>query len=109
MNALSRVLALLAVLGSAICAQDRVIIIGVDGMDHALTRELMEAGDLLLFHSHLMHCSSDNESHQKRAAMVTHYGEAGTVDQSRERWGLVPPNVDWMPVRRHAPAQAKQA
>jgi ectoine hydroxylase-related dioxygenase (phytanoyl-CoA dioxygenase family) len=84
----------------------------VEIVDHDMTGAfpvLMEAGDLLLFHSHLMHCSSDNESHQKRAAMVTHYGEAGTVDQSRERWGLVPPNVDWMPVRRHAPAQAKQA
>jgi phytanoyl-CoA hydroxylase len=63
---------------------------------------LMQPGDLLLFHSHLMHRSSDNGSPTKRAAMVFHYAEAGTVDRSREKWGFVPPNVDWMPVRRSA-------
>jgi len=61
---------------------------------------LLSEGDLLLFHSHLMHRSTDNRSDEKRAAMVYHYAAAGTVDQSRERWGFDPPNVDWMPVRR---------
>ena len=61
---------------------------------------LLTAGDLLLFHSHLMHRSTDNASSRKRAAMVYHYGEAGTVDGSKEKFGIVPPNVDWMPVRR---------
>jgi protease-4 len=61
---------------------------------------LMQPGDLLLFHSHLMHRSTDNASGAKRAAMVFHYGEAGTVDRSREKWGFAPPTVDWMPVRR---------
>jgi hypothetical protein len=61
---------------------------------------LMQAGDLLLFHSHLMHRSTDNDSDGKRAAMVYHYGEAGTVDHSKEKFGIVPPNIDWMPVRR---------
>jgi ectoine hydroxylase-related dioxygenase (phytanoyl-CoA dioxygenase family) len=60
----------------------------------------MEPGDLLLFHSHLMHRSTDNESAHGRAAMVYHYAEAGTVDNSAQRFGFVPPNVDWMPVRR---------
>jgi phytanoyl-CoA hydroxylase len=60
---------------------------------------LMQPGDMLVFHSHLIHKSTDNESERMRAAMVFHYGEAGTVDKSRERFGFVPPNIDWMPVR----------
>ena len=59
-----------------------------------------QRGDLLLFHSHLMHRSTDNQSERMRAAMVFHYGEAGTVDGSQEKFGFVPPNVDWMPVLR---------
>jgi hypothetical protein len=47
-----------------------------------------------------MHRSTDNDSDGKRAAMVYHYGEAGTVDHSEEKFGIVPPNIDWMPVRR---------
>jgi ectoine hydroxylase-related dioxygenase (phytanoyl-CoA dioxygenase family) len=50
---------------------------------------LMRAGDLLVFDSHLMHCSTDNRSEERRAAMVYHYAVAGTVDhtyaQLRER------------------------
>ena len=64
---------------------------------------LMEPGDLLLFHSHLMHCSTDNHSNSRRAAMVYHYASAGTVDNSQEKWGMTPPNIDWMPVRRTTP------
>jgi phytanoyl-CoA hydroxylase len=63
---------------------------------------LMQPGDLLVFHSHLMHKSTDNQSDAMRAAMVYHYGETGTIDQSRERFGFVPPNIDWMSVRGHA-------
>ena len=44
----------------------------------------MEPGDLLLFDSHLMHCSTDNGSDGLRAAMVYHYGVAGTVDRTGE-------------------------
>jgi ectoine hydroxylase-related dioxygenase (phytanoyl-CoA dioxygenase family) len=61
---------------------------------------LMDAGDLLVFHSHLFHKSTDNTSSRSREAMVYHYAAAGTVDQSKERFGFVPPNVDWMPVYR---------
>ncbi len=61
---------------------------------------LLEPGDALFFHSHLMHRSTDNGSRQKRAAMVYHFAEGGTVDNSQDKWGFVPPNVDWMPVRR---------
>jgi len=58
---------------------------------------LMDPGDLLVFHSHLMHRSTDNTSDGIRAAMVYHYGPAGTVD----RTPVGPAYVnDWMPVRR---------
>jgi phytanoyl-CoA hydroxylase len=43
---------------------------------------LMEPGDLLLFDSHLMHRSTDNESDGIRAAMVYHYAITGTVERS---------------------------
>jgi ectoine hydroxylase-related dioxygenase (phytanoyl-CoA dioxygenase family) len=75
----------------------------VEIVDHdmsAAVPALLEAGDLLLFHSNLMHRSTDNVSQRRRAAMVYHYGEAGTVDRSAEKWGFVPRNVDWMPARR---------
>ncbi len=77
----------------------------VEIIDHDMsqaTQVLMKAGDLLLFHGHLMHRSTDNESDGRRAAMVYHYGEAGTVDHSEEKFGIVPPNIDWMPVRRRS-------
>ena len=45
---------------------------------------LMDPGDLLVFDSHLMHCSTDNESDGIRAAMVYHYAAAGTTDHSEE-------------------------
>ena len=61
---------------------------------------LMQPGDLLLFHSHLLHCSTDNDSKQMRAAMVYHFASAATRDLSMEKIGFVPPNMDWMPVRR---------
>jgi ectoine hydroxylase-related dioxygenase (phytanoyl-CoA dioxygenase family) len=73
----------------------------VEITDHDMTGErpvLLEAGDVLLFHSHLMHKSTDNLSSGMRAAMVYHYGEAGTVDrtlQLRDRT-----LNDWLPVLR---------
>lgn len=45
---------------------------------------LMDPGDVLLFDSHLMHCSKDNTSDGLRAAMVYHYGVAGTIDRTGE-------------------------
>ncbi len=41
---------------------------------------LMDPGDLLVFDSHLMHRSTDNESSGIRAAMVFHCAATGTVD-----------------------------
>jgi ectoine hydroxylase-related dioxygenase (phytanoyl-CoA dioxygenase family) len=89
-------------------------------------RVLMNAGDLLLFDSHLMHCSTNNESDGARAAMVYHYATAGTVDRTYARlreeadaMGAMPDDVKqsaaagdeespyhWMPVRRAGSAVA---
>ncbi len=59
-------------------------------------RALMKAGDLLVFHSRLMHCSKDNESSSARAAMVYHVSERGTVDHT----GHSVVN-DWMAIDGH--------
>ncbi len=58
---------------------------------------LMAPGDLLVFDSHLMHCSTDNESEGIRAAMVYHYATAGTLDHTEEYFPTV---NDWVPARR---------
>ncbi|MEW6267727.1 MAG: phytanoyl-CoA dioxygenase family protein [Thermodesulfobacteriota bacterium] len=64
---------------------------------------LMQPGDLLVFHSHLMHRSTDNVSDGLRAAMVYHYSPAGTVDRTPRAPVYV---NDWMPVRRSGVATA---
>ncbi len=56
---------------------------------------LMEPGDVLVFHSFLMHRSADNRSDDRRTALVYHYGNAGT-----RQVGLPSPTVDWMPALR---------
>ena len=71
----------------------------VEIVDHDMSGAvpvLMQAGDLLVFHSRLMHRSEDNTSRGLRAAMVYHYAEGGTVDRS----GRPAPINDWMPVVR---------
>ena len=55
----------------------------VEIVDHdmaAAVPVLMDPGDLLVFDSHLMHRSTDNESDGVRAAMVFHYCATGTVE-----------------------------
>jgi hypothetical protein len=55
----------------------------VEIVDHDVSGSepvLMSPGDLLLFDSHLMHRSTDNDSPGIRAAMVYHYAATGTVD-----------------------------
>jgi phytanoyl-CoA hydroxylase len=66
---------------------------------------LMHPGDLLVFDSHLMHRSTDNESDGIRAAMVYHYAAAGTVDHSEEYF---PSTNDWVPARRNGRPTAPQ-
>jgi len=75
----------------------------VEIVDHnmdAAVPVLMQAGDLLIFHSHLMHKSTDNNSDALRAAMVYHYATADTIDHSIRVHGRKPANQDWLPVLR---------
>ena len=66
----------------------------------------MAPGDLLVFDSHLMHCSKDNESDGIRAAMVYHYAAAGTVDHTEEYF---PSINDWVPAWRGGLPTAPEA
>jgi ectoine hydroxylase-related dioxygenase (phytanoyl-CoA dioxygenase family) len=71
----------------------------VEIVDHdmdAAAPVLMEPGDLLVFDSHLMHRSTDNESDGIRAAMVFHYAATATVDRTEDVRGYT--INDWMPV-----------
>jgi phytanoyl-CoA hydroxylase len=62
---------------------------------------LTQPGDPLLFDSHLMHRSTDNESAGVRAAMVYHYAAAGTVDRGHN------PVNDFVAVRRATEGDAR--
>ena len=50
----------------------------------------LNKGDLLLFHSFLMHKSYDNKSDSRRTAMVYHFAETGTdygaIDSPTNEW-----------------------
>ncbi|MEN8158619.1 MAG: phytanoyl-CoA dioxygenase family protein [Myxococcota bacterium] len=65
----------------------------VEIVDHDFDAErpvTMAPGDLLVFHSHLMHRSKDNRSDGLRAAMVYHLAEHGTREFGKS------PVSDWM-------------
>lgn len=63
---------------------------------------LMQPGDVLFFHSYLMHRSTDNVANVRRAAMVYHYALAGTRAESPEIAERLSVVNRWMPVRRAA-------
>ncbi len=68
----------------------------VEIVDHDMSGAvpvLMNQGDLLVFHSRLMHKSHDNESSTLRAALVMHFAAHGTIDQDTHS-----PVNDWMQV-----------
>ena len=70
--------------------------------DRARVPSLMEPGDVLFFHSYLLHMSTDNVADHRRTAMVYHYGRAGTQPTS-EAAGQALAHVNrWVPVRRAA-------
>ena len=74
----------------------------VEIVDHDMSASepvLLQPGDLLVFDSHLMHRSTDNESSGIRAAMVYHYAAASTVDHTDEYVPGLDLN-DWVPARR---------
>ncbi len=75
----------------------------VEIVDHDMSASvpvLMHPGDLLVFDSHLMHRSTDNESGGIRAAMVFHFAAAGTVDHTEQATGAPSPVNDWVPLVR---------
>jgi hypothetical protein len=61
---------------------------------------LMSPGDVLFFHSFLMHQSRDNVAPERRAAMVFHYGRAGTRLTDPGRAEALARVNRWIPVRR---------
>lgn len=74
----------------------------IDEADFAADRAtpvLMDAGDLLIFNSNLVHRSFDNGADSARQAMVYHYGETGaklTIDDP----GSLSVVNHWLPARR---------
>jgi phytanoyl-CoA hydroxylase len=62
---------------------------------------LMQPGDLLVFHSYLIHRSIDNKGDARRAAMVYHYGRAGSQNLAPLEVRAMQDQVTrWIPVRR---------
>jgi ectoine hydroxylase-related dioxygenase (phytanoyl-CoA dioxygenase family) len=74
----------------------------IEGVDEAAAVPvLMQPGDLLVFHSYLLHKSVDNQGHSRRSAMVYHYGRAGTVNLAPPEKRAIQQKVTrWVPVRR---------
>ena len=64
---------------------------------------LMDPGDRLVFHSYLLHRSVDNSGTGRRAAMVYHYGRAGTKNKATPEIVAIQERVTkWVSVRRAA-------
>ena len=61
----------------------------------------MEPGDVLFFHSYLMHRSTDNVADYRRSAMVYHYAEAGTRPVSEAAAQTLAAVNRWLPARRN--------
>lgn len=61
---------------------------------------LMSPGDVLFFHSYLMHKSTDNVASYRRAALVYHYGRPGSKAISEEVATSLESVNRWMPVSR---------
>ena len=81
--------------------QGYTVVRGVD--DSKAVPVLMEPGDLLVFHSYLLHRSVDNRGSGRRAAMVYHYGRAGTKNEAPPELMVMQERVTrWVPVRRAA-------
>ncbi|MGI9169280.1 MAG: phytanoyl-CoA dioxygenase family protein [Caulobacteraceae bacterium] len=72
--------------------------------DAAREPALMAPGDVLFFHSYLMHMSTDNVANERRAAMVYHYARAGTRAETPEVAETLRHVNRWIPVRRREAA-----
>jgi phytanoyl-CoA hydroxylase len=61
---------------------------------------LMQPGDLLVFHSHLLHKSVDNQGVARREAMVLHYAPTGSVNQADAHMKPIHDKIyRWIPVK----------
>ncbi len=72
----------------------------VDQDDSAREPALMQPGDVLFFHSYLMHMSTDNVADERRAAMVYHYASTGTHARTPEIAETLKHVNRWIPARR---------
>jgi hypothetical protein len=61
---------------------------------------LMAPGDVLFFHSYLLHMSTDNVADERRTALVCHYGRAGTQAVSEAAARALAHVNRWVPVAR---------
>jgi ectoine hydroxylase-related dioxygenase (phytanoyl-CoA dioxygenase family) len=68
--------------------------------DSTKEASLMEPGDVLFFHSYLMHMSTDNVANERRAAMVYHYARTGTEALTPEIAQSLTHVNRWIAVRR---------
>lgn len=68
--------------------------------DSAREPALMEPGDVLFFHSYLMHMSTDNVADERRAAMVYHFARTGTEAINPEAAASLATVNRWIPIRR---------
>lgn len=68
--------------------------------DSARIPSLMEPGDVLFFHSYLLHMSTDNVADERRTALVYHYGRAGTEAISETAAKALAHVNRWVPVSR---------
>ena len=76
----------------------------VPGLDDRRAVEVrMQPGDLLVFHSFLLHRSVDHVGGNAREAMVYHYAPAGTVNRAGEATRAVQARINhWLPAWRAA-------
>jgi phytanoyl-CoA hydroxylase len=76
-------------------------VLGID--NEAAIEVIMEPGDLLVFHSYLLHKSFDHVGGSPRAAMVYHYGRTGTRNLADAATRAVQERVThWIPAFRRA-------
>jgi phytanoyl-CoA hydroxylase len=62
---------------------------------------LMQPGDLLVFHSHLLHRSVDNLGVGRREAMVLHYAPTGSINLADARAQAIHNKIyRWIPVEK---------
>jgi ectoine hydroxylase-related dioxygenase (phytanoyl-CoA dioxygenase family) len=83
----------------------------VPGIDDARAVEVrMKPGDLLVFHSFLLHRSVDHVGGPAREAMVYHYARAGTVNRAPEHVQTIQRRINhWVPAWRTPPGEPAHA